>query len=140
MALNYDVRENKNAYREISKEEFEAESVANLFQCHKYEEDGKYYQMTIECNMLIMILGLSIGITELTEENHEKVFNRIRLIELVNGTFLAEYNTLTKKNEPHPFTIEMVKNNIGIKTNGFELSSKDFQKKLIKELIGDLEV
>ena len=141
MALNWDVKENTNAYREISKEEYQQDSEKNsFFHCPKYEEDGKYYQMNMECNMLILICGLSIGITKITEENYQHVFNRISIMEDCQGTYLKSTNPKTKKAEPLPFTIEMVKNNIGIKTNGVELTRGEFQKKVLNVIMADKEV
>lgn len=141
MALNYDVRENKNAFREISKEEYESNSnKGSFFQCPKYEEDGKYYEMTRECNMLIMLLGLSIGIPNLDEKNAEQVFNRISILEDTQGTFLKVYNPQTKKAEPFPFTLEMVKENVGIKTNGITLTRSEFEKKVLNQIFSDKKV
>jgi hypothetical protein len=141
MALNWDVKENTNAYREISKEEYEKDiEKQSFFHCPKYEEDGKYYQMNMECNMLILICGLSIGIPEINEENYEQVFNRITIMEDCQGTFLRGTNPKTNKSEPYPFTLEMVKNNIGIKTNGLKLTRSEFQKKVVDSLIGDKEI
>ena len=141
MALNWDVKENKNAYREISKEEYEQDSEKkSFFHCPKYEEDGKYYQMNMECNMLILICGLSIGIPQITEENYQHVFNRITIMEDCQGTYLKGTNPKTNKAEPLPFTIEMVKNNIGIKTNGVTLTRAEFQKKVLDVIIGDKQL
>jgi len=141
MALSYDVRENKNAFREISKEEFnEVKSQMSLFSCPKFEEDGKYYEMTIECNMLIFILGLVIGIPNLTNENYEKVFNRISIMEQVNGSWMKQINPQTKREEEHPFTLEIVKNNIGITTNGLTFTRADFQKKIIENVVAEREI
>jgi hypothetical protein len=141
MALNWDVKENKNAYREISKEEYEKDSEKkSFFHCPKYEEDGKYYQMNIECNMLIFICGLSIGIPQITEDNYEQVINRITIMENCEGVFMKALNPKTNKEEPYPFTMEMVKNNIGIKTNGFILTKEDFQKKVLNSVIGDKQI
>ena len=90
MALNWDVKQNVNAYREISREEYET-SDRSIFALPRYEDadSGKYYEMTTECNMLIYLLGVTIGIPELNEDNWERVYNRIHLMELSNGgTFL----------------------------------------------------
>jgi hypothetical protein len=141
MALSYDVKENKNAFREISKEEFnEVKSKSSLFGCPKFEEDGKYYEMTLECNMLIFILGLVIGIPKLTEENYEIVFNRINIMEQVNGSWMKQINPKTRREEEYPFTLEIVKENIGISTNGISFSKSDFQKKIIDNIVASREI
>jgi len=139
MALNYDIRENKNAYREITKEEYLSNTTRNqIFQCPKIEVDDKYYQMTIECNMLIMLLGLSVGISDLTIDNYEIVYNRINLLEKLNGdSFLKIVNPKTNKSESYYFTLDMVQRNIGIKTNGIKLSRYEFEKKILKNIFDD---
>jgi hypothetical protein len=140
MALNWDVKENVNAYREISREEYEMSDLS-IFALPRFEENGKFYEMTTECNMLIYLLGISIGIPELTTENWEKVYNRIHLCEIANGgSFLVRQNPKTKEVESYNFTKEMIWNNVGIKTNGSFLSSTQFKNKISSQMIGDLEV
>lgn len=141
MALTFDVRPNKNAFRIISKEEYENESDKRaFFQQPKFEEEGKYFQMTTECNMLIMLMGLVIGIPELTEDNYLFVYNRISIMEKIHGSYLVVNNPKTNERESNYFTLEMVKNNIGIKTNGIELSESEFKKKVINSLFEDKKI
>lgn len=138
MALTYDVVENKNAWREISKEEyFNEEDKRKIFQCPKFEEKGKYYEMNVETNMLIFLCGLIIGIPSITIENYEKVFNRIYLHEKINGATLSSYNPATKETEPMYYTLEMVKKNVGIKTNGALTSRKVYRDKIVNNLFQD---
>lgn len=142
MALTWDVRENVNAYREISREEYE-QSNRSIFALPRYEdtETGKFYEMTTECNMLIYLLGVTIGIPDLTTENWERVYNRIHICEVANGgSFLVRQNPKTKQIETHNFTKEMVWNNVGIKTNGVFLSSTQFKNKIASSLVGSLEI
>ena len=142
MALTWDVRENVNAYREISREEYE-QSNRSIFALPRYEdtETGKFYEMTTECNMLIYLLGVTIGIPDLTTENWERVYNRIHICEVANGgSFLVRQNPKTKQIETYNFTKEMVWNNVGIKTNGVFLSSTQFKNKIASSLVGSLEV
>ena len=141
MALNYDTIENENAFRVISKEEYDNPSdKRDFFQRPKFEKDGKYYQMTIECNMLIMLLGTIIGIPKLTEDTYLFVYNRISIMEKINGSYLVSENPKTKERVSNYFTLEMVKNNIGIKTNGIELSESDFRKKVVDLLFENKKV
>jgi hypothetical protein len=142
MALTWDVTQNVNAYREISREEYE-KSDRSIFALPRYEgkEDGKFYEMTTECNMLIYLLGVTIGIPELTTENWERVYNRVHSCELANGgSFLVRQNPKTKEVEAYNFTKEMIWNNVGIKTNGINMSPKQFKDKIASSIIGDLEV
>ena len=141
MALSYDVTKNPNAFREISQEEYMNEmDKRSIIQCPKFEEKGKYYQMTTECNMLIFIMGLIIGIPELNKDNYEWVFNRINVLEEIQGSYLVSCNPVTKQKEQNPFTIDMVKRNIGITTNGTILTRSDFEKKIVKVAIKDRAV
>lgn len=142
MALNWDVTQNVNAYREISREEYEM-SDRSIFALPRYEdtENEKFYEMTTECNMLIYLLGVTIGIPELTTANWEKVYNRIHICEVANGgSFLVGQNPKTKEVETYNFTKEMVWNNVGIKTNGSTISSIKFKNKIASQMIGDLKV
>jgi hypothetical protein len=142
MALTWDVTQNVNAYREISREEYE-QSNRSFFALprHQDTETDKFYEMTTECNMLIYLLGLTIGIPDLTTENWEKVYNRIHISEVANGgSFLVRQNPKTKQVESYNFTKEMVWNNVGIKTNGIYLSSNQFKNKIASSLVGSLEV
>jgi hypothetical protein len=142
MALTWDVTKNVNAYREISREEFQ-KTDRSIFPLPRYEEieQGKFYEMTTECNMLIFLLGLTIGISELTTENWERVYNRIHLCEVSNGgSFLVRQNPKTKEVEAYNFTKEMIWNNVGIKTNGIDMSAKQFKDKIATTIIGDLDI
>lgn len=143
MALNWDVTQNVNAYREISREEYQMSERRGIMDRPRYEDadSGKYYEMTTECNMLIYLLGVTIGIPELNEDNWERVYNRIHLMEMSNGgTFLYRLNPKTQKAESYAFTKKMVWDNVGIKTNGSILTSKQFKSKLSDAMIGELEV
>ena len=140
MALNWDVKQNVNAYREISREEYEM-SDRSIFALPRFEENDKFYEMTTECNMLIYLLGVTIGIPDLTTENWERVYNRIHICEVANGgSFLVKQNPKTKELQSYNFTKEMVWNNVGIKTNGVFLSSTQFKNKIASSLVGSLEV
>ena len=141
MALTWDVTQNVNAYREISREEYQVSNSRSFFSLPRYEMNDKFYEMTTECNMLIYLLGVTIGIPELKTENWERVYNRIHLCEVANGgSFLVRQNPKTKEIECYNFTKEMVWNNIGIKTNGIVMSSRKFKSKITSTMIGDLEV
>lgn len=142
MALTWDVSLIKNAYREISKEEYKSESDKRaFFQCPKYEdEEGKFYQMTAEANMLIMVCGLTIGIPTITESNYKRVFNRISIMESLYGSYLFNTNPKTQEKEEYPFTEEMVKEHIGLKTNGIELNRRQFEKKILEFVIRNKEI
>jgi hypothetical protein len=141
MALNYDTTENENAFRIISKEEYDNPSdKRHFFQRPKFEKDGKYYEMTTECNMLIMLMGLVIGIPELTEYTYVNVYNRISVMEKINGSYLVSKNPKTSERVSNYFTLEMIKNNVGIKTNGTKLSESEFKNKVMDSLFENKKI
>lgn len=141
MALNYDTTENENAFRIISKEEYDDPSdKRHFFQRPKFEKDGKYYEMTTECNMLIMLMGLVIGIPELTEYTYVNVYNRISVMEKINGSYLVSKNPKTSERVSNYFTLEMIKNNVGIKTNGTKLSESEFKNKVMDSLFENKKI
>lgn len=141
MALNYDTTENENAFRIISKEEYDDPSdKRHFFQRPKFEKDGKYYEMTTECNMLIMLMGLVIGIPELTEYTYVNVYNRISVMEKINGSYLVSKNPKTSEKVSNYFTLEMIKNNVGIKTNGTKLSESEFKNKVMDSLFENKKI
>jgi len=139
MPLTWDVNKVKNAWREISQDEYD--SIVNnkdgrikMFVNPTYydEKQKKYYEMKTELNMMIFICGLHSGIPNVTKDNYEKVYNRIRFLEIVQeGTYLKQYNPKTKKTEDHFYTKAMVKGCIGLKTNGQQMSKSKFVKQAI---------
>lgn len=142
MALEYNVIENKNAYRKVSKEEYEnylKESTHKIMQLPTYIdlENDEYFIMDMYCYQLIFLCGFTLGITEINEMNYLKVFNRLSIHEKLFGAILQSTNPITKKLESKPFTLENVKLHIGTKTNGIYLSKVTWQKNLLKEIIGD---
>tara|TARA_R110000824_G_scaffold254700_3_gene443704 strand:+ start:924 stop:1337 length:414 start_codon:yes stop_codon:yes gene_type:complete len=129
MPLTWDVTKVKTAYREISKEEYDAlEKQRTLMPNPSYidKDLSQCYQMNTICNMLIFICGQSIGIPKITQENHVQVFERISFMEKLNGEFLAEINPKTKEKKSLPITLEQVKSHIGLRTNGSVFSKQKF--------------
>ena len=53
--------------------------------------------------MLIFIMGLIIGIPELNKDNYEWVFNRINVLEEIQGSYLVSYNPVTKQKRTKSF-------------------------------------
>lgn len=138
MALEWKVSENVNAYREISKEEYTHYfKTTNVFELPTYYNDGKYYMMNTECYTLIWLCGITIGIPEITKDNYEQVFNRINLHERLFGSFLHEYNPKNQIKSEHNYTLEMIKNNIGIKTNGIYMNVQEWKDHILKRIVDD---
>ena len=131
MALHWDITKVKDAWREISKEEYESgsEKLIIMFQCTRYydESKDKYYEMHVECNMLIFICGMFSGIPIITKDNYERLTERIDFLESINkATYLTEVNPKTKEKKEFPITAELVKKYIGLETNGNKLTRSQF--------------
>ena len=136
MALTWDVKNVKDAWREISKEEYNHDEVKlALFTNPRYEEGGKYYEMKTETNMMIFICGLFSGIPNVTEDNHARLYERIVFLENTQGsTYLSSFNATTKVRESTPMTLDLVRSVIGLKTNGTEMTKVQFIKRATSSL------
>lgn len=138
MALEWKVSDNANAYREVSKEEYNKQHKTNqVFELPSYYNDGKYFIMNTECYTLIWLCGITIGIPSITEDNYEKVYNRINLHERVFGSFLHEYNPKNQIKSDKPFTLDIIKQNIGITTNGIYMDVQEWKEHILKRIIDD---
>jgi len=129
MALHWNVKNVKDAYREITKEEFEsAERKIVMMQPHRYydEEADKYFEMHVELNMLIFVCGMFTGIPNITEDNYKRLSKRIEYLEKLNGAYLYDVNPSTNKRTPHFMDEEMVKRFIGLETNGSKMTKSQF--------------
>ena len=131
MALNWDVENVKEAWyyvpqSELDKETKEKEENPNrvsLMSPTRYEENGNTYQMKGELQTLIF-LTMNIGMDEITKKNYKKFYNRLHFLEnqLPSGAYL------TYADEPYPYTMEMVEELIGLKTNATNLTKSKFIK------------
>jgi len=109
MALNWNVEDVKNHKRLI----------------YSKNDDGTYKMKKIY--ETIILSTMIVGMRGITEENYEKFYNRLRLVESVNGAFFFE----TKRGKHHPRYIkkEEIKNMIGLRTNASELTRNKFLKR-----------
>lgn len=73
----------------------------------------------------IILLTMGVGMRSITEENYGKFYNRLHLIETLNGSFF-----FTDNRKPLFITKEQVKRMIGLKTNATELTTAKFIKSL----------
>ena len=131
MALNWDVENVKEAWyyvpqSELDKETKEKEENPNrvsLMSPTRYEENGNTYQMKGELQTLIY-LTMNIGINEITKKNYKKFYNRLHFLE----SQLPSRAYLTYAGEPMPYTLEMIEELIGLKTNATNLTKSKFIK------------
>ena len=131
MALNWDVENVKEAWyyvpqSELDKETKEKEENPNrvsLMSPTRYEENGNTYQMKGELQTLIF-LTMNIGMDEITKKNYKKFYNRLHFLEsqLPSGAYL------TYAGESMPYTLEMIEELIGLKTNATNLTKSKFIK------------
>lgn len=132
MALTWKVENVKDAWREISIEEYNSSSdKLIMFQNprHYNELKDKYYEMKTELNMFIFICGLFSGIPDITIDNYERLYERIRFLELTQeSSYLTTYNPKTKEKVSKPITLDMVQSFIGLQTNGNYLTKAQFIK------------
>jgi len=131
MALQWDVREVNDAYREITKDEFDsAERKLVMMQPHRYydEKENKYYEMHVELNMMIFVCGMFTGIPKITKDNFERLTNRIDFLEKLNGAYLYDVNPETNERTPRFIDKDLVKKYIGLVTNGSPLTKSQFIK------------
>jgi hypothetical protein len=113
MPLNWNVTDVKNHKRVM----------------YSKNEDGTYKMKPIY--ETIILSTMIVGMRGITEKNYEKFFNRLRLVESVNGAFFFE----TKRGKHHPRYIkkEEIKKMIGLKTNASELTRNKFLKRFDKD-------
>jgi hypothetical protein len=72
----------------------------------------------------IILLTMGVGVRTITEKNYGKFYNRLHLIETLNGCFFY------KNKKPLFITEEQVKRMIGLKTNASDLTTAKFIKSL----------
>jgi len=131
MALNWDVESVKKAWYLVPQSELDKEAKekeknpykVSMMGPTRYEEDGKTYQMKGEIQTLIF-LTMNIGINEITKKNYKRFYNRLHFLEnqLPSGAYL------TYAGEPYPYTMEMIEDLIGLKTNATNLTKSKFIK------------
>jgi hypothetical protein len=110
MALNWDITKvyrHKNLYRKITTMNNEGFELKEPYST-------------------IIILTITIGINNITEENHLQFYNRVNLIEKLYGPLF--YKSTSKKPVAKYVTVEDVKRMIGLKTNAANISKAKFLK------------
>jgi hypothetical protein len=132
MALSYDVTKVKNAWFKVDQKTLdeEAKDKGNripIFGPTRYKEDGVTYEMEQPLQTVIF-LTMTLGMNKVTEKNKEKFFNRIKFMESRTGA------TMRLNDEPHPFTMDMVKECIGLETNASTMTKAQFIKNQTRNL------
>ena len=114
------VKEEEEKNKELSKKGKKNISLIDFNQIN-LEGVDKYWKLNPVTNMLIFACGLTIGIHEITEHNFLKVYNRISIWEKVFGSFIVtsiqESESNKKTSTPRPFTLQDIKDHIGLTVN-----------------------
>tara|TARA_R110000744_G_scaffold47361_2_gene104309 strand:+ start:1259 stop:1711 length:453 start_codon:yes stop_codon:yes gene_type:complete len=147
MALNVDTSkiDDEKVWFEVSQETLDKEKKKNskrpiIGNTRRISDEGKTYQMKAEVNMIIL-LTMNIGMNEITEKNYNKFYNRIHLLEnmierddMQIGAFLSIIKKVGNKEvlKPSPYTKEMIKDLIGLKTNSTILTKSQFLKRVLR--------
>ena len=130
MALNYDVTKVKDAWFKVDQKTLDEETRDkrnSIFGPTRYKEDGVTYEMEQPLQTVIF-LTMTLGMNEVTEKNKDKFFNRIKFMESRTGVVMR------LNDEPHPFTMEMVEECIGLTTNASTMTKAQFLKNQTKHL------
>lgn len=114
MPLNYDLRE-INQYKRLFRK----------------AENGNSQMKSIP--QTIILATMHVGMREITEENYEKFYTRLHLLETVHGTFFWERKR--GRMIPKYITKDEVKRMIGLKVNVSNLTAGQFLKRFDKNQI-----
>jgi hypothetical protein len=129
MALSYDVTQVKDAWFKVDQKTLDEEARDkrnSIFGPTRYKEDGVTYEMEQPLQTVIF-LTMSIGLNEVTEKNKVQFFNRLKFME--GGTPIMRLN-----DEPHPFTMDMVEECIGLTTNAGTMTKAQFVRNQTRSL------
>ena len=87
-----------------------------------------------------LIFGsMLVEMPEITEENCVEFFGRITIMARLYDAFLQEQDTETGFIRPKPYTLEMIRSHIGLKTNASNYSRKEWLKVAAKKMQNELD-
>ena len=130
MALSYDVTKVKNAWFKVDQKTLDEEARDkrnSIFGPTRYKEDGVTYEMEQPLQTVIF-LTMTVGINSVTEKNKERFLNRIKFMENMTGAVMR------LNDEPHPFTMDMVEQCIGLTTNASTMTRAQFIRNQTRNL------
>ena len=130
MALNYDETKVKDAWFKVDQKTLDEEARDkrnSIFGPTRYKEDGVTYEMEQPLQTVIF-LTMTVGINSVTEKNKERFLNRIKFMENMTGAVMR------LNDEPHPFTMDMVEQCIGLTTNASTMTRARFLKNQTRNL------
>ena len=130
MALNYDVTQVKNAWFKVDQKTLDEEARDkrnSIFGPTRYKEGDVTYEME-QPLQTVVFLTMTVGINSVTEKNKERFLNRIKFMENMTGAVMR------LNDEPHPFTMEMVEECIGLTTNATAMTKAQFIRNQTRSL------
>jgi len=137
--VNYDLTEindyTNTCYVDLTQEQYDEiqkEKRMEIMPCPIVKCDDGYIQMKRKTNTLIFIMATTIGFDEINERNYERVFSRINYVEKMNGAYHSAKD-FDGKVEPLYFTLDDIKNHIGLKTNGERLTKTQFLSRVTNQ-------
>ena len=117
--------------KQEQKEKLSKEYRTPFFGKAREKRGNDIYQMRTELNLLIL-LSMNIGMNEITEKNYHRFFGRIDMFQRLSGNgFLTEEVIDHKGNKTIKkklYTLDMIKEFIGLKTNASTLTAKEYLK------------
>jgi len=88
-----------------------------------YRKAGKYLSSVTEC---LIWATMAVGMDKITEKNWKEFYTRLKMVEACSGCYLRGENKETGKIEDIPFTVQNVKDHIGLHTNASIYSKTRF--------------
>ena len=99
----------------------------NVSKVENYKELFNKEDQMHEPFSTIILCTMPVGMNEITEENHVQFFNRLNLIEKIQGTYFY------KNRSPKYITIKEVRRLIGLRTNASKKTKGQFLKDVFSE-------
>jgi hypothetical protein len=84
--------------------------------------------------------SMVIGIGEITEDNLDEFYTRMRMNDMVSGTLLTGLNKETGKRIDHPISYHQLRQHIGFRCNVAYMSMVKFRKQLFEKMEREVDI
>jgi len=111
-----------------------ADSNAVCF--HHFEEDGEPQRELKQSTNQLIFLTMVVGMGRITEGNHKEFFKRVALFERLHGSVQIVMGD--KGFVDAPYTLEDIRQHIGLTTNVSEEKPAAWRKRIIESWERDL--
>lgn len=102
----------------------------NIEKCRDYKELTKDENRTLTDTLIWATMF--VGIPTITENNAKEFYARLRLMELLNGTFVSQ------KGKAYYLTLEDVERRVGLTTNAISLTRAQFLKSKVNRYFDEI--